>query len=61
MFEKLFFRMDEDHSGTISLEEASLFLSFVALDLDVAERMTAFNRASMGVEPAPPCCLLDPC
>ena len=47
MFEKLFFRMDEDHSGSISVDEAALFLSFVALDLDVEERMAAFGRADI--------------
>ena len=33
-FEKLFFRMDEDQSGQISQDEAALFLSFVALDME---------------------------
>ena len=46
-FEKLFFRMDEDHNGAISMDECTLFLSFVCLDLDVAERKVAFDKADV--------------
>merc|ERR1719262_923489 len=39
--------MDEDHNGAISMDECNLFLSFVALDLEVAELKIAFDRADV--------------
>ena len=46
-FEKIFFSMDQERTGQISMEEIALFLSFVALDMDVEERSVAFDRANM--------------
>jgi len=44
-FERMFFLLDADAKGYVSLEEAKHFLSFTALDLQPDERSEAVERA----------------
>ena len=44
-FERLFFKMDADRSGTINAREAEMLLSFAALDMTYSERKESFRKA----------------
>lgn len=44
-FERLFFQIDVDQTGLISVDECNLLLSFAALDMELDERERVFRRA----------------
>jgi len=44
-FEKLFFDIDDDNTGTVSEEECQLLMSFTALDMAYDERAKVFRNA----------------
>lgn len=46
-FERMFFLLDHDAKGVVTLEEAKHFLSFTALDLEASERNEAVERADL--------------